>query len=115
MQQKKLDYKIYHTYLVTPFIASEELIKIPTTECIGIAKEVFDELDEKYGDNTVIVFHINYILYNINEIRIITVHQLKGLIKKGLAKIRYGKAISKDMISLSRKSCKLIKDKPKAV
>lgn len=113
MKDTKLDYKIYHAYLVTPFIASDQLVKIPTEQCIGIAVNVLKELDEKYGENTVIVFHINYVLYNIKEIRIATVRQIKSLIDKGQARIRYGKAIDKDMVSLDKRSCKLLKEPEK--
>ena len=98
----------YHTYLTTPFFASDKLVKIPTRLCICIGENELNELSKEYGENMNIVFNINYIIYNIKETRITTVGQIKRMIKNGLAKIRYGKAVNRNMISLDKRNCKLV-------
>lgn len=105
------NYKVYKTGSTTPFFKAKQYVGMEPSDAICISEEIFNKLSSKYGNNTLIVFYIDMAIYNIKEIRAITVGQLHALLEDGKAKVynpRPDNIFTKTLITLNRRSCKLM-------
>lgn len=93
-----------HTIKVrTPFRSAKKYVNIHSRDCIMISYVTLEKIALK-GENTKILFDIEFEEFGVREQRETTVAEIKWMVEKGIAKKRYVESMGFDAINIDRQT-----------
>ncbi|MFW6007971.1 MAG: hypothetical protein ACOCP8_01790 [archaeon] len=95
----------YKTHLKTPFFKSMKYNGFPPSNCLLLTWKDYEKI-KKYGEDSEIIFHVNFKKFSVKEVRKITIEELNKLIEHKLAKVNH-LSIGK-VININKRHCDLI-------